>query len=133
MMRQIINMIKYNDSAAKYEIYGPQAQTTINGGMYSGKRTIQISAPGGNVTINGGTFVGTEYVINADFAPQNYLNSANYESVITINDGNFTGKIKVSAATKLVIKGGTFSVDPSAWVAAGKTAVDNGNGTWTVR
>ena len=128
---QVINTIQQVDG--KWTIYGDQAHLTVNGGMYSGEKAIQISAPGGNVTINDGTFVGTMYVIQDDFAPQNYGNSEGYESVITINGGNFTGAIKVSAATKLVINGGTFNVDPSTWVATGKTAVDNGNGTWTVK
>ena len=76
--------------------------------MYSGKRAIQISAPGCNVTINGGNFIGTEYVINGDFNPQSYVDGINYESVITINDGTFDGKLKISATTVLIINGGTL-------------------------
>ena len=129
---QVINMIKKNEEG-KWVVYGAQANLTVNSGVYSGKRAIQISAPGGNVTINGGNFIGTEYVINADFAPQNYIDGANYESVITINGGSFTGAIKVSAATVLVINGGTFSVDPTQWLGEGKTVTANDNGTWTVQ
>ena len=130
---QVINTIKQNEEGTGYVVYGTQADLTVNSGMYSGKRAIQISAPGGNVTINGGTFIGTEYVINADFAPNNYTDGANYESVITINGGNFTGAIKVSAATVLVINGGTFSVDPTNYVdAETHTVIANDNGTWTV-
>lgn len=128
---QVINTIQQVDG--KWTLYGDQAHLTVTGGMYSGDKAIQISAPGGNVTINGGTFVGTTYVINADFAPQHYGNSKGYESVITINGGNFTGAIKVSTATELVINGGTFTVDPTQWAATGKTVVNNGNGTWTVK
>ena len=130
---QVINTIKQVDG--KWTIYGDQAHLTVNGGMYSGDKAIQISAPGGNVTINGGTFTGTSYVIQDDFAPQNYKveGDKTYESAITVNGGNFTGNIKVSAATKLVINGGTFTVDPTAWVSTGKTVVNNGNGTWTVK
>ena len=129
---QVINQIKKVDG--KYTIYGAQANLTVDGGMYSGKKAIQISAPGGNVTINGGNFVGTEYVINADFAPQYYDNSDTYESVITINGGNFDGQIKISAATTLIINGGTFTINPSTLTATiNGTVVDNGNGTWTVK
>ena len=131
---QIINTIKQEEGREKvWTVYGDQANTTVNSGNYSGKIAVQISAPGGNVTINGGNFTGTQYVIQGDFAPGNYNDGANYESVITINDGNFTGAIKISAATKLVINGGTFTVDPTAWVSTGKTVVNNGNGTWTVK
>ncbi len=137
---QVVNNITYPEKdpvTNKHVIYGENANLTVNGGMYSGDKAIQISAPGGNVTINSGTFIGTTYVINADFAPNNYTftEGKTYESVITINGGNFTGNIKISNATVLVINGGTFSVDPSAVsgnVTVNGTVVDNGNGTWTV-
>lgn len=142
---QVINEIAQND-AGKWQTIS-QANTTVNGGTYTGKKALQISAPGGNVTINGGTFVGSEYVIQDDFAPQNYMDGANYTSKITINGGDFTGAIKVSKATELVIYGGTFTnttiddakgtatvkiyggtftEDPSAYVADGYKVVNNG-------
>ena len=112
---QVINTIQQQEDG-KWHIYGQQATLVINGGMYSGKKAIQISVSGGNVTINSGNFTGTDYVIKADFAPQNYQNSERYESVITIN-------------------GGTFTINPSTIqnVTINGTVVDNGNGTWTVR
>ncbi len=132
---QIINKIKQVNSS--WTIYGPQANVTIDGGMYSGKRTIQISAPGGNVTINSGNFIGTEYVIYAGFTPKNYGDSDGYESIITINGGNFEGAIMISADTKLIINGGTFTINPysitKGQVTINGTVVDNGNGTWTVK
>ena len=112
---QVINTIKQveqPDGSMKWTIYGEQANLTVNGGMYTGDKAIQISAPGGNVTIEGGTFTGTTYVIQDDFAPQNYAvedATKTYESVITINGGNLNGNIKISKATVLVINGGTFS------------------------
>ena len=129
----VVNNIAKNSETGKYEIYGVNADLTVNGGMYSGDKAIMICAPGGNVTINGGTFVGTNNVIQGDFVRKNYGNSESYESVITINGGTFTGNIKVSADTELVINGGTFTVNPTQWVADGHTVVDNGNGTWTVK
>ncbi len=112
---QIINTIKeveQADGKMKWTIYGEQAHTTVNSGMYTGDKAIQISAPGGNVTVNGGTLTGTSYVIQGDFTPQNYAvedPTKTYESVITINGGNLNGNIKISAATELVINGGTFT------------------------
>ena len=128
---QVINVIVQND-AGKWQTTH-QANATVNSGNFSGKIAVQISAPGGNVTINGGTFIGSQYVLQDDFAPQNYIDGNKFTSKITINGGNFTGAIKVSAATELVINGGTFSINPSQWVAAGKTVVTNSNGTWTVK
>lgn len=123
---QVINVIKWNEEAGRYQVVS-QANTTVNGGTYTGKKALMISAPGGNVTINGGTFEGSEYAIQADFAPQNYLDGRNYESVIIVNGGTFKGNIKVSASAKLEIKGGTFTANPSAYVAYGYHALQAGD------
>ena len=130
---QVVNLIQKNEEG-KYVIKA-QASTTINSGSYTGDKAIQISAPGGNVTINGGTFTTTgTYVIQDDFAPQNYIDGSNYESVITINGGTFDGQFKVSSATVVVLNGGTFTFEPNAsWIGEGHTVVNNGNGTWTVK
>ena len=128
---QVINQIKKDQATGKWQTVS-QANTTVNGGHYVGKKALMISAPGGNVTINNGTFEGSEYVIQSDFAPQNYLDGSNYESVVTINGGTFKGKIKTSAAAKLLIKGGTFTADPTAYVADGYQAEQNADGTYTV-
>ena len=128
---QVINEIVKNAETGKWAITS-QANLTVEGGMYSGDKAIQISAPGGNVTINGGTFTGTTYVIQDDFAPQYYTDGANYESKIVINDGNFNGNIKITAATVLEINGGTFVCNDAtaelikAHVTAGKTVTING-------
>ncbi|MBQ4579959.1 MAG: hypothetical protein IJA83_04800 [Clostridia bacterium] len=55
------------------------------------------------------------------------------EGVITVNSGNYTGGFSDSAKARLIIKGGTFSVDPSQYVADGYTATQNADGTWTVK
>ena len=103
---------------------GTQSKTEINGGNYSGKNTIFVVATGGDVTINGGTFTGTDYVINAGYAQayEDKDTDNKYSSVITINGGTFNGAIKVTGASELVINGGTFTVDPTEWLAEGKTA-----------
>ncbi len=130
---QVVNQLKQETGKAHTWTICQQANVTVNSGMYSGKIAIQIDAPGGNITINGGTFKGSTYVIQADFAPTNYNDGENFESVITINGGTFEGAIKITAATTLVINGGTFTVNPTAWLGAGKTAVTNADGTWTVK
>ena len=127
---QVINLL-VQDENGKYGITA-QADTVINSGTYTGKKAVMISAPGGNVTINGGTFNGSEYAIQADFAPQYYTDGANYTSVITINGGTFNGAIKATPDAKVVIYGGTFSHDPSAYVAEGYSAVANTDGSYTV-
>jgi|GEM_PF-1617304 len=63
-------------------------------------------------------------VIN--FSSGNVINLKNSaQLVLAVEKGsNYPGTISVT--------GGTFSVDPSAYVADGYVATDNGDGTWTV-
>ena len=128
---QTINLIQKNAETGKYEILA-QANTIINSGDYVGKKAIMISAPGGNVTINGGSFVGSEYAIQADFSPNNYTYGSDYTSVITINGGIFEGGFKMSKSAQLIINGGHFDTDPSAYVADGSYVVKTDDG-WLVQ
>ena len=75
------------------------------------------------MTVNDGNFDGALYLDWGTTPPEIY-----------INGGNFTNfSATVNGAAKLVIKGGTFDADPSAYVADGYQVVDNGDGTWTVK
>ncbi len=76
-----------------------------------------------NIVINGGTYTGK-------YAAYVYPTGGS----ITILDGNFTGDLKAEAGS-LVIKGGTFSVDSSAFVDLNTYQVEENTaeGTWTVK
>ena len=125
-----------------------KANVTINGGVYSGKKAIQLSSPGYTVVINSGIFSGSEYAINMD-GNGGY---ANIEHNVTINGGTFNGDIRVSHGTvdrdnggtfDLVINGGTFNgnivdtngniLDANNFLGEGKTIINNADGTWTVK
>ncbi|MDY6297835.1 MAG: hypothetical protein SPL50_06090, partial [Alloprevotella sp.] len=57
-------------------------------------------------------------------------------ALISVNSGTYNGAIHAvagEASQGLSVYGGTFSVDPSEYVAAGYEAVDNGDGTFTVQ
>lgn len=132
---QIANVID-QDEAGTWYFTGKQSAITVNGGMYSGDKAIQMSAPGGTVVINDGTFIGTTAAINADYNATYASQGAIYS--IEINGGHFTGAIKINNANiKCVVNGGTFSVNigetANVTIGEGKTVVDNGNGTWTVQ
>lgn len=74
-----------------------------------------------NVVINGGHYDGqyAAYVFSSG-------------GTITINSGNFVGALKEDAG-ELIIKGGTFTSDPRAYLADGCTAVwDDTMGYWEV-
>lgn len=114
----------------------------INDGNYSSEGVIVYvetyrTENGPEVVINGGNFDSSEgscmFFVEKGTDPY---------AKITINGGNFVfnsdsdGFIQVSDGLVdtdyLQIKGGTFNVDPSAYVADGYKAVNNTNGTWTV-
>ena len=81
--------------------------------------------------------------VNMANASGNSYLCAHGNATIIVNGGNFYGKpagssnayVKEAAASgytgKVIIKGGTFNFDPSAYVPAGYQVVNNGS-TWTV-
>lgn len=109
-------------------VYNSGANVTINGGTFKAPKVIQadgVWSTGGNksvVTVNDGNFDGALYLDWGTTPPEIY-----------INGGNFTNfSATVNGAAKLVIKGGTFDNDPSAYVAPGYQVTNNGDGTYTV-
>ena len=89
------------------------------------------------VEINGGNFS-----INTTHQPRVRYVAAEGNAIIVINDGNFanrgeSGYEPITATAKwgytpqVIIKGGTFAWDPSAYVAEGYVATKNGS-KWTV-
>ena len=123
------------------------AELTINGGLYSGKKAISMTAPGAVIVINDGVFTGSEYVIAMD-GNSGY---ATLRHEVTINGGTFNGNIRLNQTQpttgegtfSLVLNGGTFNgnivdgkgnvLDASQFLGEGKTIVNNADGTWTVQ
>ena len=133
---------------------------TVDSGSYSGHTAAFVFSSGGTINISGGTFVGRDAAINVENNTWEPGYAAS--SQVNVTGGTFTGPLKVSgwggAGTSPVsalnisggtftadpgklfytnpgtinITGGTFSEDPSAYVAEGYSAIDNGDGTWTV-
>ena len=96
-----------------------EAHVTIISGSYKGSGyAIAVSNSGGIVTINGGTFTGDIFFSAS-------TDSGKTKS-ITINGGTFTGNFVNADKGTLVITGGTFSSDPSAYVADGYTVFTSG-------
>ena len=83
--------------------------------------TAVAAANGAEVEINGGSYTG-EYAA--------YVYSSG--GTITINDGYFDGELRTDAGS-IVINGGTFTTDPTAYVADGYVATyDQETGVYTV-
>lgn len=95
------------------------AQSGIGTGNKEWFETAVAAAQGAKITINGGTYESNGWAV--------YCFEGNNEnpSIVTINGGTFTGKLQANNNDQIIIKGGSFSVDPSAFVAEGYTATWN--------
>lgn len=94
----------------------------------------------GSANVSGGTVVGVAYgiymcksttltVSNGEISGTN--TALNSEGTATISGGKLNGYISIATSGNLTITGGTFSLDPSTYVADGYTATVS-NGTYTV-
>lgn len=126
--------------------------TTINGGRldgvgtwsqdnqsYTGKLTINGGTIGGllNLAAGGGTIEVTAGNFTYNNAEQQMIVIPDTASgTITISGGTFAWQTAqrfcMENKNKLILTGGTFSSDPSEYVAEGYVAMKNDNGTWTV-
>ncbi|MEE1047150.1 MAG: hypothetical protein U0M60_06970, partial [Clostridia bacterium] len=87
-----------------------------------------------NVSVSGGTFNGEEV-----FVVENYVSPAEGAAVdnVLITGGTFNGAVigENNAANLLedgFVAGGTYAVDPSAYLANGYTVVENQTGTYSI-
>ena len=136
-------------------IYAPwKDEITVKGGTFNIRGGAGIVARAGQVSVDGGTFtctgnatgkVGDSRVV-VPCAALVFDSEANYpalndESVILVKNGTFTVESGVAVAQavkaaedlnpRISIKGGSFSSDPSAYVAEGYIAREN-NGKYVV-
>lgn len=97
--------------------------TVVQNGIGSGNKawfeTAIAAAQGAEITINGGTYKSSGWAVYCFEG-----NNAN-PSIVTINGGTFIGKLQANNNDKIIIKGGSFSVDPTAFLAEGYTATLN--------
>ncbi len=133
----------YKGNAAVY-VYNSGGTITINGGSFEGNQraisidnnTYQASWKGPSiVNISGGSFNGpivldAQGTATTDKTPSSTLNISG--GTFTVASGNLFTITNLTQYCHINITGGTFSEDPSAYVAEGYSAIDNGDGTWTV-
>lgn len=131
-------------------VYLPAGTLIVEGGTITGTTGIYFKST--NMTISGGTITGNgaaqnyEYYGNGGISTGEAvtIDSCNYPGgvgSVVISGGTFTsanadavGSYNSEGGTKQTnfITGGTFSSDPTAYVAEGYVAMKNDNGTWTV-
>ena len=121
-------------------IFSYSGDTTINGGSILCPYSRSVRQWKGTLTINGGTFDGqvwvqpttdcTTTITGGSFKPATNGNDASsvfvtnnvHTVAVSISGGNFATKLGMSSPVKCVT-GGTFGVDPSAYVVDGLKAV----------
>ena len=125
-------------------VYNSGGTITINGGSFEGNQraisidnnTNEASWKGPSiVNISGGSFNGpivldAQGTATTDKTPSSTLNISG--GTFTVASGNLFTITNLTQYCHINITGGTFSQDPSAYVAQGYSALDNGDGTWTV-
>ena len=105
----------------------------VDSSSTSGRYVIYTDGAGSEIVINDGTFSWNTAKNNK----RAYIYAA-ADTTVIVNGGNFGPASTRSGYTTgilgegtVIIKGGTFGFDPSAWVAEGYEAVKDGS-TWTV-
>ena len=99
-----------------------EAIATINNCNIDADEYAIFASQGSKITINGGTYKSAGKVITSMYN----------NTVVTINGGIFDGELWVTGGGSLVINGGTFTADPTTYVADGCEVINNGDGTYTV-
>lgn len=98
------------------------SELVINSGTYTSENyALYVFSSGGFITVNGGTFVGNKNGI-AIIAQIDTNTYPQYEGGLKLKGGDFTGGFSIVSPASLEISGGTYSVDPSEYVVAGKQA-----------
>jgi len=118
---------------------GGGSTTYVNNCTVSGLKAIHGCTSGAAFIINGGTYTGSEKAIQLDNTTTavDYQGIPNYVggSYASVKAGTFNGVLKLNpqneGIVKLEISGGTFTVDPNAYLATGYEATQNA-GVWTV-
>ena len=134
----INNSTVYQHISGRHAIYNWCGSVVVNGGAFdseSGNELILAEGDDASVVINGGTF---------DKTAKSWLFGAATGKSITfvINGGTFNGYVNLPENTvdpirpygdPIVVNGGTFNFDPTTWITGNYVAIDNNNGTWTVK
>lgn len=117
-------------SGAKVEFN--DGRLTVEATTTNPRYNFYVVGAGSELTINGGEFDFTSKTLKRAYI------YADAGTTVTINGGNFGNASTRSGYTAgilgegtVVITGGTFGFDPSAWVASGYVATENA-GVWTV-
>ena len=104
---------------------------TINSGSYtSDNYAMYVFSSGGVITVKDGTFSGDKNGI-AIIAAIDTNTYPQYTGGLQLQGGNYTGGFSITSPAFMNITGGTYNVDPTAYVSNGYEAVESNN-VWNV-
>ena len=124
---------KYPNRVVRYTLSNNCGNVTINNSVIYAPEKLGVAFdvcryseyPAVSVTVNG------DSVINGNVEVSGTIGEGQSRQ-LTINSGMFNGKFKVSnTPANITITGGTFTADPSGYLAEGYEATES-NGVWTV-
>ena len=105
---------------------------TINSGSYESENyALYVFSSGGEITVNGGTFSGNKDGV-AIVAAIDLNNYPSYTGGLKLKDGVYQGGYTITSPAYMEVSGGKYSVDPTAFLAAGLEANLDGDGWWVV-
>ncbi len=137
-----------NFTSSKYVVSQTGGNLTINGGTFTGKAVetwgyvTLIGGTGTNLEINGGIFSvestgdarAVLFYIGTEIPSKAKINGGIF--AVKIGDGATANAVLMNLAsgeTGKILAGGTYNVNPGNYLADGYEAVDNSDGTWTVK
>ena len=122
----------YSDHCSSAVSVSGGSKLIVNGGTYTSEGTgIYVFSSGGFIEVLDGSFSGKLQVVRAEIDTNTY---PEYEGGVELKGGNYTGGFTITSPATLSISGGTFSSDPSAYVAANYECVGpDVNGKYTVQ
>lgn len=107
------------------------ASTATGNAMFSIVDGVTLTIKGGNVANS--TLTAANYVANLGTGSMLVLGDDTATNPMTVTANATNGLVSAGNEKSVTIKCATLNVDPSTYtVAAGCTAMDDGNGTWTV-
>ena len=132
--RNIPSHAKYPNRVVRYTLSNNCGNVTINNSVIYAPEKLGVafdvcryaSYPAVSVTVTG------DSVINGDVEVSGEIGEGQSRQ-LTINSGMFNGKfVVVDKPANITISGGTFTADPTSYLATGYTATKGSDGVWTV-
>lgn len=124
-----VTQTEYYDHASSAVSVSGGSKLVVDGGTYTSEGTgIYVFSSGGFIEVLDGTFSGAKQVVRAEIDTGTY---PEYKGGVELKGGDYTGTFMITSPASLSISGGTFSANPTNYLATGYTAKEV-DGKWIV-